>query len=55
MADLFQCTICKNPFVAEDEGLIARRDGRCAQCTKAAFLKSMGLPPNGFSGPRFGE
>ncbi len=31
------------PFLAEDEGLIARRHGRCPQCTKAEFLNSIGL------------
>lgn len=54
MADLFECTICKTPFVAEDKGLISRRNGCCADCTKAEFLKSIGLPPdflNGFPAP----
>lgn len=44
MADLFECPICKTPFVADDEGLIARRNGACAPCTKKQFLKSIGLP-----------
>ena len=44
MAHLFECSTCKTPFVAEDKGLIARRNGNCARCTKAQFLKSMGLP-----------
>lgn len=43
MARLYECTTCKMPFIAEDDGLIARRHGRCAQCTKAEFLKSMGF------------
>lgn len=43
MADLFECTICKTPFVAKDKGLISRRDGYCAECTKIEFLKSIGL------------
>ncbi len=55
MADLFECPTCKTPFVAEDKGLIARRNGRCAHCTKADFLRSMGLSPEGFLGPKFGE
>lgn len=46
MADLFECPVCNIPFVAEDKGLIARRNGYCASCTKAQFLKSMGLPEN---------
>jgi len=55
MADLFECPTCKIPFVAEDKGLIARRNGRCRQCTKAEFLKSMGLSPESFLGPSLGE
>lgn len=54
MAELFECTICKTPFVASDEDLIARRNGCCANCTKTEFLKSIGLPPdflNGFPPP----
>lgn len=54
MADLFECTICKTPFVAEDEVLIAQRNGCCESCTKTEFLKSIGLPPdflNGFPAP----
>ncbi|HKE36024.1 MAG TPA: hypothetical protein VKB39_01240 [Candidatus Baltobacteraceae bacterium] len=46
MTDLFQCPSCKKPFVAADETLIARRSGNCANCTKAAFLKSIGLSPD---------
>ncbi len=44
MAELYLCTQCKIPFIAEDKGLIARRDGRCAECTKVEFLKILGLP-----------
>lgn len=44
MADLYMCARCRWPFFAEDEGLIARRDNRCADCTKAATLESFGLP-----------
>ncbi|HTU83030.1 MAG TPA: hypothetical protein VMF61_12920 [Candidatus Acidoferrales bacterium] len=43
MADLFQCPICATPFVAVDKGLLSRRNGYCARCTKIEFLKSMGL------------
>jgi len=43
VTELFECPICKRPFVAEDRGLIARRHGRCADCTKIDFLQSMGL------------
>jgi hypothetical protein len=43
MADLFECPICKAPFVAQDKGLIARRSGYCAACTKIEFLKRIGL------------
>jgi hypothetical protein len=46
MADLFECPLCKTPFVAEDKGLISRRDGYCASCTKKEFIKSIGLPPD---------
>jgi hypothetical protein len=46
MADLFQCTLCSSPFVAEDEGLIVRRGGSCPECAKIEILKSMGLPPD---------
>ncbi|HEY2473710.1 MAG TPA: hypothetical protein VGI19_02815 [Candidatus Cybelea sp.] len=48
MADLFECPRCKTPFVAEDKGLISRRDGNCAECTKAEFLKGIGLSPQMF-------
>jgi hypothetical protein len=44
MADLYECPRCKTPFVAEDKGLISRRDGCCASCTKKEFIKSIGLP-----------
>lgn len=46
MAELFECTQCLEPFVAADSDLIARRNGYCADCSKAEFLKSMGLPPD---------
>jgi len=46
MADLFECPLCKSGFVAQDKGLIARRNGYCASCTKKEFLKSIGLPPD---------
>jgi len=54
MADLFECTKCKTPFVAEDKALISQRNGCCAECTKAEFLKSIGIAPdflNGFQAP----
>jgi hypothetical protein len=46
VTDLFVCPSCKKPFVAADKGLIARRDGNCATCTKAEFLRSIGLSPD---------
>jgi predicted Zn finger-like uncharacterized protein len=50
MPHLFECPSCKTPFVAEDESLIAQRNGRCANCTKTEFLKSIGLPPDFLKG-----
>jgi hypothetical protein len=50
MPYLFECAKCKTPFVAEDENLIAQRNGCCANCTKAEFLKSIGLPPDFLKG-----
>jgi hypothetical protein len=46
MPDLFECPLCKTPFVAADKSLIARRNGNCAKCSKVEFLKSIGLPPD---------
>jgi hypothetical protein len=50
MSQLFECAKCKTPFVAEDADLIARRNGCCATCTKAEFLKSIGLPQDFLKG-----
>ena len=44
MSDLYLCPSCKMPFIAEDKGLIARRDGHCAQCTQVKVLEMFGLP-----------
>lgn len=44
MTNLFQCSRCSEPFVAPDERLIAQRNGRCPDCTKAEILESFGLP-----------
>lgn len=44
MADLFQCTRCNSPFVANDEARVAQRGGSCPECAKVEILKSMGLP-----------
>ncbi len=46
MAELYQCTRCGSPFVAEGEARIARRGGVCTDCAKVDVLKSMGLPPD---------
>ena len=46
MADLFVCSLCDTPFIAEDKGLISRRNGMCATCTRREFLKSIGLSPD---------
>ncbi|MBV8529829.1 MAG: hypothetical protein JO104_00810 [Candidatus Eremiobacteraeota bacterium] len=46
MTELYQCTACKDPFVAGDEKAIARRHGRCIECEKIEVLKSFGLPPD---------
>lgn len=46
MVELYQCTRCNSPFVAENEELIARRGGSCPECAKIDVLKSMGLPPD---------
>jgi hypothetical protein len=43
MADLFQCTLCNSPFVAEDEELIARRRGSCPECAKIEVLRAWGF------------
>lgn len=50
MAELFECPVCKKPFVAQDEELIARRNGFCATCTRREFLKGMGLPADFLDG-----
>jgi hypothetical protein len=44
MPDLYLCAHCKMPFIAEDKGRVARRDGYCADCTKVKFLEMLGLP-----------
>ncbi len=46
MAELYQCTRCNSPFVADDEELIARRGGLCLNCAKIEVLERMGLPPD---------
>lgn len=46
MNNLYQCTRCKAPFVAQDQLRIALRDGQCLDCTKEEILKSFGLPPD---------
>lgn len=43
MTDLYLCPICKWPFLAEDKGLVSRRNGNCEQCTKVELLKTFGL------------
>lgn len=45
MAELYQCTRCNSPFVADGEERIVRRGGVCLDCAKVDALKSMGLPP----------
>ena len=44
MAELYQCSRCNSPFVADDEERIARRGGSCLDCAKLDVLTSMGLP-----------
>ncbi len=44
MVQLYQCTRCNSPFVAENEELIARRGGVCSDCAKVDALKRLGLP-----------
>jgi hypothetical protein len=46
MADLFECPLCKEPFVADDRDLVERRHGYCFNCMKIHYLKSFGLPPD---------
>jgi DNA-directed RNA polymerase subunit RPC12/RpoP len=46
MVELYQCTRCSSPFVAERQEIIARRGGVCLDCAKIDVLKSMGLPPD---------
>ncbi len=43
MPELYTCTVCQRPFMAEDAALIDRRNGYCRDCTKEDFLKSIGL------------
>lgn len=50
MADLFECPVCRKPFVALDEELIAQRNGYCATCTGREWLKRFGLPPDFLDG-----
>jgi len=50
MTDFFQCPRCRSPFLAEDEGRIANRDGLCATCAKIDVLRRMGLSPDFLSG-----
>ncbi len=44
MAELYQCTRCNSPFVADDGELIVRRGGSCLDCAKVEVLKRLGLP-----------
>ena len=46
MTNLYQCTGCEAPFVADDARVIAMRNGRCMDCTKADLLAQFGLPPD---------
>lgn len=46
MVELYQCTRCNSPFVAENEELITRRGGVCTDCAKVDVLTSMGLSPD---------
>lgn len=46
MPDLYLCTRCKMPFLAEDKWLVARRGGDCANCAKIKILQAFGLPPD---------
>ena len=42
MANLYQCALCKSPFVA-DEDAVMQHSGRCITCVKRALLQSWGL------------
>ena len=53
MVQLYECSACRGPFVANDEALIMRRSGVCLDCAKAQWLQKLGLPAD-FLTRRFG-
>jgi DNA-directed RNA polymerase subunit RPC12/RpoP len=44
MVQLYECSVCRAPFVAQNEALIMQRGGACAECAKLRWLEKFGLP-----------